>query len=137
MLLAKYFQTGIASGPRLEIRRTVTHETVLQADDIAMIDRLQDVDLALEILEQLGGEFLSADRFDSDKLVRLLLVYMMGAIQECQAESVSRRVGAKERRLSQRMNHFGMRMGDAHGSIRSVHRSEAPPPNFLADMIIP
>lgn len=77
MLLAKYFQTGIASGPRLEIRRTVTHETVLQADDIAMIDRLQDVDLALEILEQLGGEFLSADRFDSDKLVRLLLVYMM------------------------------------------------------------
>jgi hypothetical protein len=60
-----------------EARWMGTHETVLQTDDIAMIDRLQDVDLALEVLEELGGELLSADRFDSDELVRLLLVYMM------------------------------------------------------------
>ena len=52
---------------------TVTYHDVYQFRDVSVRERLQNVNLALEILEQLGSEDTSTDRLDSYLLVGLLM----------------------------------------------------------------
>lgn len=49
------------------------YKAVEQSDYIAVVDRLEDIDLALQILEELGRELLSRDRFDRDWRAGFLL----------------------------------------------------------------
>lgn len=44
----------------------MTYEAVLEQDDVPMTDHLEDVDLALEVLEEFGGELLPRHSFDGD-----------------------------------------------------------------------
>jgi hypothetical protein len=41
-----------------------TYKAVLQPDNVSMIDRLENADLAFQVLQQLGCQFLSGYRFD-------------------------------------------------------------------------
>lgn len=67
------------SGVRYE-----THKAIFQPYYIPMTDSFEDIDLALQVLEQLGREFLPADGLDRDEIARFLLVAtMLGRACKC------------------------------------------------------
>lgn len=50
----------------------MTHEAIPQLNNVVVHDPLQNRNLALQILEELGGELAADDRLDCDWSVRVL-----------------------------------------------------------------
>lgn len=49
-----------------------THQAILKLDYVRMIDRFQNGDLPLEVLEQFGSELFACDHFDRYRFSRML-----------------------------------------------------------------
>jgi len=53
-------------------RDSSAHQAVLELDNVAVGDPLEDRDLRLEVLEQLGSKLAPDDRFDGHRCARVL-----------------------------------------------------------------
>lgn len=54
------------------LRERTTYQAVFELDNVAVSDPLEDGDLGLEVLEQLGGELAPDDRLDGYRSVCIL-----------------------------------------------------------------
>jgi hypothetical protein len=105
--------------PRSVLRRRrcgQTHEAVLELNNVAMGDTLEDRDLRLEVLQQLRRELAPNHRLDSDAVLRVL---------------------RPRQRTHELPNNNGVRRrrGETHDARPSEHSSERPSPDLLSDPI--
>lgn len=51
-----------------------THEAVKESDNVAVANDLEDIDLALEVVQQLARQLLPRDGLDGNMRLRLLMI---------------------------------------------------------------
>lgn len=93
-------QYPCVSEARIIAVSTLSYQAVLELDNVAMSDTLEDGNLRLEVLKQFGGELATDDRLDGDQSVSVLVRRAFIVSLECPGNNLCPAVGNKSRQQS-------------------------------------